>query len=222
MKKNGFMRYIVFPALALIMTLPACASVSQRAEDPDAERAWTCDEDADRALMEDDLEAGIRLHEEFLESHPDNALALYHLGYAYGRIEDHEREIACYERAQALGYTDGDFLFNLGMAYGETGATEKAVKTIQMAVDEEPDNADYRVGLGLALERSGKIYAAAGALEEAVRLDPMLPDARWFLVRIYVETDRLEPARVHLQDLLEIDPDHPQARGLLQELEAMD
>jgi tetratricopeptide (TPR) repeat protein len=134
--------------------------------------------------MRKDTEAGIRLHEAFLESHPDNPLARYHLGYAYGLTGDHRREIACYEKALDLGYAEGALLFNLGMAYGETGQYGKAVEVLERAVDSDPDNPDYRVGLGLALERTGNTGAAIEALREAIRIDPNAPWARDLLRRL--------------------------------------
>jgi tetratricopeptide (TPR) repeat protein len=161
----------------------ALAAACGRATVPDPER-WACDPEADQALRRGDTEAGIRLHETFLQAHPDNPLALYHLGYAYGLTGDHRREVAYYEKARDLGYTEGAFLFNLGMAYGETGQHRKAAEALEQAVDQDPDNADYRAGLALALEQSGEVDAAADALREAIRLDPNHPWARDLLQRL--------------------------------------
>ena len=208
--------------LVLVATAAGCASGPRPAGTPGEPPAWTCDPEADRALTRGDTEAGIRLHEAFLADHPDNPLALYHLGYALGRTGDHRREIACYERAGDLGYEDGGLLFNLGMAYGETGRHGKAAEVLERAVKLDPDKADYRVGLGLALERSGRLDAAAEAFREAIRLDPRLTDARWFLALTHLEAGRSEAARGQLQGLLRIDPDHRRARDLLRRLEAGD
>jgi len=201
------------------IALSACAT-TPRPQGGEVGPSWTCDEEADRALSEGDLERGIQLHEAFLETHPDDALALYHLGFAYGQSGNHEREIACYERAAALGFSKGGLFFNLGMAYGEIGKPRKAVAAFQRAIQTDARNADYRMGLGLALEKTGDMEGAARSLEEALRLDPSLSDARWYLARIRVETGRHDEAEAQLRELLRIDPGHPWARELLRKLES--
>jgi hypothetical protein len=50
-------------------------------------------------------------------SHPANALAHYHLGFAYGMTGDETREINEYERATALGLSRWDLFLNLGIAF---------------------------------------------------------------------------------------------------------
>ncbi|ETR68377.1 MAG: hypothetical protein OMM_10594 [Candidatus Magnetoglobus multicellularis str. Araruama] len=75
------------------------------------ENIWACDTQADQAMMRRDYEAGIKLHQRFLEKEPDNGLALYHLGYAYGNVENHENEVYYYERAINLGFNNKDDIF---------------------------------------------------------------------------------------------------------------
>ena len=210
---------MVLLASAGWIALGGCAT-PPGARGPESAPSWTCDEEADRALSQGDLEAGIRLHESFLRSHPDNALALYHLGYAYGQAGDHEREIACYERAEELGFSDGGLFFNLGMAYGETGRVRKAVNAFGRAVQADARNADYRMGLGLALQEAGDLEGALHAFGKAVGLDPSLADARWYAARLLTRMGHYEEAEVRLRELLEIDPQYPLARDLLQRLEA--
>ena len=68
------------------------------------ENIWTCDIQADQAMMRKDYEAGIQLHQHFLDKEPDNGLALYHLGYAYGNIGNLKKEVHYYEKAIKLGF----------------------------------------------------------------------------------------------------------------------
>jgi tetratricopeptide (TPR) repeat protein len=72
-----------------------------------------CDVVADYALgLENYLEA-IRLHQELLSSHPGNALAQYHLGFAYGMTGRSEDEIREYVAAVTLGANNWDlYLIN--------------------------------------------------------------------------------------------------------------
>ncbi len=219
--RPGLQRLTTILALTAWLAAAACAA-PPRPMGPKTGPDWVCDREADRALSEGDLERGIRLHEDHLKAHPDNALTLYHLGYAYSRTGDHEQEIACYERAAALGFQDEGLFFNLGMAYGETGQSHKAVTALQRAVDTDRDNADYRVGLGLALESVGDPKGAGRAFEKALRLNPSSTEARWYLARTLVKTGHYDRARALLREILEIDPAHPDARGALEHLENMD
>jgi hypothetical protein len=43
-----------------------------------------CDATADHFLVTQDYAEAVRLHSEFLQKHSANALAHYHLGFAYG------------------------------------------------------------------------------------------------------------------------------------------
>jgi tetratricopeptide (TPR) repeat protein len=105
---------------------------------------------ADVALMRGDYRAGISLHEALLAEQSQNALALYHLGYAYGQIGRHTLEVQYYERAISLGFRSDQIYFNLAMAYGEMGQQETSIGAIKKALEINPDNADYHFELALA------------------------------------------------------------------------
>jgi len=96
-------------------------------EKADAGKKWLCDSEADEALKRQDYETAITLHERFLEKYPENALALYHLGYAYGQTGDHLKEVAYYERAISHGFKNDFIFYNLGMAYTDLSELEKSV-----------------------------------------------------------------------------------------------
>lgn len=67
------------------------------------EKTWSCNKAADDDVQRQDYEAGILLHQRFLEKEPANTLALYHLGYGYKQTGDHEEEVLHYEKAISLG-----------------------------------------------------------------------------------------------------------------------
>ncbi|HID29111.1 MAG TPA: hypothetical protein EYP19_03805, partial [Desulfobacterales bacterium] len=63
------------------------------------DKTWTCDKEADDAMQQGAYGSGVLLHKRFLQKEPENALALYHLGYAYGQTGDHPKEVFHYEKA---------------------------------------------------------------------------------------------------------------------------
>ena len=62
-----------------------------------------CDANADFALGLEDYPAAIALHRKVLRAHNDNALAHYHLGFAYGMTGHTTEEINEYLAAAKLG-----------------------------------------------------------------------------------------------------------------------
>src|SRR6266446_8046508 len=93
-----------------------------------------CDVNADFALGLEEYPAAIALHRKVLRAHNDNALAHYHLGFAYGMTERKTDEISEYLTAARLGLDKWDLFLNLGLAYLGQNDGPKAIKTLQTAV----------------------------------------------------------------------------------------
>ena len=180
---------------------------------------WTCNREADEAMKRHDYQEAIRLHQKILETEPDNALALYHLGYAYGQLADHEQEVFFYERAAVLGYTEGNIFFNLGMAYGELNRIDEAVESFQKALTLDPDSADNHFGLGLAYQRGVKDRRAEEEFLKAIELDPAHVEARLYLSMLYADRGEMQKAASQLREILKIDPSNSGVRELLKRIE---
>jgi tetratricopeptide (TPR) repeat protein len=180
---------------------------------------WACDREADEAMKRHDYQEAIRLHRRLLETEPHNALALYHLGYAYGQTGDHDREVFFYERAAGLGFEEGHIYFNLGMAYGESNRIDEAIESFQKALKLDPDSADNHFGLALAYQRSFVDYRAEGEFLKAIELDPAHIEARLYLSMLYADRGEMEKAASQLRDILKIDPSNSGAREFLKRIE---
>ncbi len=116
---------------------------------------WVCNDRADRAIQRGDTERGIVLHEAFVAKYPENGLALYHLGYAYGRAGNQLKEAAYYEKAIALGFESDSVFFNLGMAYLDLDQRAKSIKAFHLATITDPVGADSHFGLAIAYQKKG-------------------------------------------------------------------
>jgi tetratricopeptide (TPR) repeat protein len=195
-----------------------CAKSNLVKESVPVER-WTCDRDADEALKRRDYGESILLHQRFLEKEPENALALYHLGYAYGQTGDHEKEIFYYENAVGLGFKGEHIFFNLGMAYGELNRIEEAVNAFQEALDINPDSAENHFGLALAYQRSVADKLAEEEFLRAIEIDPAHVDARLYLSMLYADRGELQKAAGQLRNILRIDPHHRGAQEFLENIE---
>jgi Flp pilus assembly protein TadD len=99
-----------------------------------------CDARADHYLVTEDYAEAVRLHREYLQKHPANALAHYHLGFAYGMTGDEAREINEYERATALGLSRWDLFLNLGIAFLVNDNLSAATDALRHAFDSTRSN----------------------------------------------------------------------------------
>jgi Tfp pilus assembly protein PilF len=186
---------------------------------PLMQRTWTCDQEADRVMGRQDYEGGIVLHKRVLKEVPDNGLAWYHLGYAYGQTGDLAKEVSCYEKAVGLGFQGGQIFFNLGMAYGELSEIDKSIRAFKKAVEKDPGSADNYFGLGMAYRRNLDDKRAEKEFMKALRIDPSHLEARLHLSMLYMDKGDLQKARDQLRKVLEIDPTHRVARESLKSIQ---
>jgi tetratricopeptide (TPR) repeat protein len=207
--------------LGCLIALCLCAGCAKRdmVKESVPVTRWTCDREADEAMKRHDYQEAIRLHQKILETEPDNALALYHLGYAYGQTGNHEQEVFFYERAAVFGFTEGNIFFNLGMAYGELNRIEEAIESFQKALTLDPDSADNHFGLALAYQRSVADRQAEEEFLKAIELDPAHVEARLYLSMLYADRGEMEKAAQQLRDILKIDPSNSGAREFLKRIE---
>ena len=215
----GFIRLCTFAVCLAGISTGTGRSKPISIEKPPPEKTWTCDIAADDATERGDYHAALILHKRLLEQDPDNALALYHLGYAYGQTGNHEAEVLYYEKATALGFTEDSIFFNLGMAYGELNQIEQSLKAFKKAVSLDPDNADNHFGLAMIYQRRLKDELAEAEFLKAIELDPKHVDARLYLSLLYADMGELQKAGQQLRTILEIDPNHGAARDFLQRIE---
>jgi Flp pilus assembly protein TadD len=217
----NFSKYRALPfliALLLCMTtaLGLCAAGAQASTTTNDQ---VCDPVADYYLGMEDYPAAIRLHLAVIRAHPDNALAHYHLGFAYGAIGDHRRELYQYQQAISLGLSDWQLFLNMGLAYMEAGRMTDAVDMLQLATLVAPDQSETHFDLGLAYERRRMLAQAEREMLLALELNPAELGARNTLGLIYAEEGRLALARAEWSGLLIADPEYKPARENLAILE---
>lgn len=211
----GCYRFII--AVFLSIFIWGCASVGPQSVQ---QRDWDCDEAADAAVERQDWNEAQVLHQALLDHDPGNCLAIYHLGYIYGQLNNRLEETRHYERAVQCGLDTDDLLFyNLGMAYGEMSLMEDALVALERAVALNPKNAENYFGLGLIAQADGQTQRALTALIKAVEVNPHHWEARIILARIYLDKGQLAAARVHLDKLRASVPDESEVAELWQTYE---
>ena len=205
--------------LVLLICSATLRPIIARASDNIAADPQVCDPLGDYYLGMEDYPAAIRRHLAIIREHPDNALAHYHLGFAYGLTGQHRHELQEYRRAVDLGLDDWQVFLNLGLVYLEDGQLQGATEVLRLATLLGPYQSETHFNLGLTYERRGMLSDAEQEMLFSLRLNPQEVDARNTLGLIYAEEGRYTLAREEWSDLLSADPAYTPARENLTILE---
>jgi len=161
-----------------------------------------CDSKADYFLGIENFGETVRLHHEVIKTHPNSALAHYHLGFAYGMMDDRVDEIKEYRRAAALGLGLWDLFLNMGLAYLQNHDLMEATKSLRVAALLGPDHPESHFNLGLAYERRGMLAEAEQEMLVSLLLDHNQLDARNMLAVIHAEQGENARALAEWRDLV--------------------
>jgi len=185
---------IATAALLLALWIPTPTLAGEAAQQ-------VCDVDADYYLGVEDYSEAIRRHADIVRTHPENALAHYHLGFALGMRGDRAAEVAQYLQAEALGLRNWDLFLNLGLAQFELGDLDAAAASLQRAIFLGEDHPEAHFNLALVDEERGRIPEAEREAVESLRLNPDQPAARNLLAVIYARSGETADAQTTLNRL---------------------
>lgn len=209
-------QYALLPVLVLVALLML---VHRSAEGATADASsideQVCDPLADYFLGVENYAEAVRRHRAVIGKDPGNALAHYHLGFAYGLIGRHDEELAEYQKAIDLGLSDWQLFLNLGLLYLESGKLDSAIEVLRLAALLGPDRPETHFNLALAYERRGLLAQARQELLLSLQIDPNQPDARNALAAIYAEEGKYGRAHEEWSDLVKADPSYAPARANL-------
>jgi Flp pilus assembly protein TadD len=178
----------------------------------DGAEQHVCDVSADYSLGMEDYSETIRRHVDVVRKHPDNALAHYHLGFAFGMADDRASELREYQQAEALGLRSWDLFLNLGLAQLENGDLDAATDSLRHAVLLGEDHSESHFNLALVDERRGMLADAQHEILASLLLNPGQPDARNLLGVIYAQEGESDRASLIWRELVREEPDYEPAR----------
>jgi Flp pilus assembly protein TadD len=171
-----------------------------------------CDVDADTALGLEDYSVAIALHRKLLHADSHNALAHYHLGFAYGISGNTREEISEYLQASRMGLNTWDLYLNLGLAYMEQHDQQSAIRALQTAVLLGPEHPEPYFNMAIAYNNSNRFSEALVKIDASLSLAPQDPDARNMKAIICAELGDFGCARGEWQHLLQVMPEYAPAR----------
>jgi len=182
--------------------------------------AAVCDPLADYFLGVEDYPEAIRLHSEILARDPNNALAHYHLGFAYGSEGQTGKEIHEYERAVALGLHIFDLFLNLGVARFERGDLVGATGALNQA-SSLSDPQEVHFDLALVYERRTMLPEAESEILRALAKQPNDPEYLNILAVIAAEKGDAKEAGDIWIAILSRHPQYASAAANLRSLRAL-
>jgi tetratricopeptide (TPR) repeat protein len=212
--------FVLLIALVFQWRTPARASISQPSVDPQDQQV--CDPLADYFLGMEDYPEAIRRHRIVIQQHPGNALAHYHLGFAYGLMGEHRLELGEYQKAISLGLDDWQLFLNLGLLYLDNGQLRDATEVLRLATLLGPDHAEPHFNLGLAYERRGMLGPAEQQMLLSLQIDPDQVDAHNTLGAIYAEEGKYMRASQEWTEIVQANPNYAPARANLDILERVE
>jgi tetratricopeptide (TPR) repeat protein len=206
---SSALKTVALVGLMLSLAGTASATFSNEAGD-----TALCDVSADYSLGTENYLEAIRAHVDVLRRDPRNALAHYHLGFAYGITGQRDKEIQEYQRALALGLNLFDLFLNLGLARLERGDLVAATEAFQSACGLS-GRPDAHFDLGLVYERRGMLGEAGSEFRQALAHAPNEPDHLNMLAIVAAEKGDLGQARQIWSAILSRNPDHSPAAANL-------
>jgi tetratricopeptide (TPR) repeat protein len=177
-----------------------------------ADDEQVCDVAADAALGVEDYPTAIALHKRLLNTEKRDALAHYHLGYAYGMVGNIAEEIHEYLLAISLGLGKWDLFLNLGQAYLEQHQFAKAAVALEMAVSLGSKHPETHFNLAIAYEQEKKLPEALREISTSLSLAPDDLYAANMSGVICAEMGNFDCARYHWSRLVQAAPDFSAAR----------
>jgi tetratricopeptide (TPR) repeat protein len=206
-------RLLQLLSIVLLLTLAPVGAAQVKPASGVGEQV--CNVQADFFLGLEDYPEAIRLHQQVLARDPQDALAHYHLGFAYGMAGRHREELAEYQRAVQLGLTDWTLFLNLGLAYFERMDYSRAADALTVAEVLAPERSEPHYNLALTYERMRMLSLAEQEALAALALAPRDRDIRNTLAIVLAERGRYAQAREQWNALLADDPEYAPAKANL-------
>jgi Flp pilus assembly protein TadD len=203
---------ILVAALLIITTANVSSAATLTIPTALTTNGQACDVAADIALEAGDYPRAIELHSKLLRSERNNALAHYHLGFAYGMVGRTSEEIEEYGIAMSLGLKTWDLFLNLGLAYYDQHELANATAAFETAVSLGPEHAETHFNLAVVYERENRLDEALKEIVASLVLAPEDLDAANTDAIICAKMGNLVFARNIWTQLVQAAPDYASAR----------
>jgi len=140
-----------------------------------------------------------------IKRNPNNAMAHFYLGLAFGRLSRSNEAIEAYKGAIRIEPNDSDFYYNLGVSYIRLGNHKEAIKAFKQTVRINPDDAKALLNLGYSYGELSCDKEAIKAYEQAIRMKPDFAEAHYNLGEAYLKAKKKKKAIEQYEILKNLD-----------------
>ena len=166
------------------------------------------------------------IYRQILQTRPDHAGALHHLGQIAGQAGAYGKAVELIGRAIEADDRVAEFHCNLAEAYRATGRLDQAGDSYHRALDLDANQAHAHFGLAGVLSERNRLDEAEDSLHRGLALRPRTAMAYCMLGDIYRRRGRAEKAVEHLQRAVTLEPGltlaHNNLGSLLQRIGRLD
>jgi|GEM_PF-3343099 len=156
--------------------------------------------------VQDTLEGSFRQHQAEVAADPDDAVALFNLGYCLSEMGQPLDAISAYRKAISQGLNHGALYSNLGACLHKTGQLDAAIREYKNALILAPDDNDIHNGLGMVLAERGDSQEALSEYRKAVSIDPEDHEALTNIGNLLADEGRLQESSRYYRKALQVSP----------------
>ena len=154
-----------------------------------------------------DYREAIGRYKDVIKINPDDDLAFYNMGIAYGELGDYTQAIECCKKALEIK-PDNDAAFcNMGVAYDKLGDYTWAIECYEKALEINPDNDAAFYNMGVAYDKLGDYTWAIECYKKALEIKPDMHEAFCNMGVAYSKLGDYSQAIECYKSVLEINPD---------------
>jgi tetratricopeptide (TPR) repeat protein len=139
------------------------------------------------------------------------ARAYLQIGFCYGMLGAHTKEIEVYIQAICINPDDAIGHYNLGIAYYKLGFHKDAIEAFKQAIRIDPDYAKTYCNLGVTYGQLSFNKEEIEAYMQAIRIDPDYAMAHYNLGAAYGQLSFHEGAIEAFKQAIRIDPNYAAA-----------
>ncbi len=119
----------------------------------------------------------IEAYSHAIELTPNNVIAYYNRGIAYGDKGEHDHAISDYSKAIDLQPDYTDAYYNRGNTYSDKGVYNRAITDYNKAIELNPNDAMAYCNRGIAYHNNGEVDRAIADYNKAIELNPELAES---------------------------------------------
>ena len=153
----------------------------------------------------------LRLGNEKVRAHPDDANAYAELGAQYVEVGDYANAAGAYREAVKRDPADPAFLKDLGGVLHLLNRNDEAERALELCLKMDPGQAEAWRNLGVVHVAKGAWARAVACFERSITLEPSWTDGYGYLAAALEGHGRLEEAAAAARRAVEAAPSSPQA-----------